>query len=129
MKNAQDHLVPVLSDSVYAGVKRAMVEVQRGTDSGYVLPGDMKQKLIPQEYQDYMPIHVIPVPQYVPTGDHAADMAPQGLGGSDNSPKKIDLNINVNGFEDVSGRVAEAGAELIAKSIPELGPSNINMYY
>lgn len=127
MKNAQDHLVPVLSDSVYAGVKRAMVEVQRGTDSGYVLPGDMKQKLIPQEYQDYMPIHVIPVPQYVPTGDHAADMAPQGV--SDDRPKKIDLNINVNGFEDVSGRVAEAGAELIAKSIPELGPSNINMYY
>ena len=127
MKNAQDHLVPVLSDSVYAGVKRAMVEVQRGTDSGYVLPGDMKQKLIPQEYQDYMPTHVIPVPQYVPTGDHAADMAPQGV--SDDRPKKIDLNINVNGFEDVSGRVAEAGAELIAKSVPELGPSNINMHY
>jgi hypothetical protein len=104
-----------------------MVEVQRGTDTGYVLPDDMKQKLIPQEYQNYMPINAIPTPQYVPTRDHEADTTRQG--GSDNSPKKIDLNINVNGFEDVSGRVAEAGAELIAKAIPGLDPSNIDMNY
>ena len=90
MKNAQDHLVPVLSDSVYAGVKRAMVEVQRGTDSGYVLPDDMKQKLIPQEYQNYMPINAIPTPQYVPTRDHEADTTRQGQGGS------ITVNVNID---------------------------------
>ena len=38
MKAAQDNLVPILSDSVYDGVKRAMIEVQRGTNTAYEDP-------------------------------------------------------------------------------------------
>ena len=88
MKSAQDHLVPVLSDSVYAGVKRAMIEVQRGTNVNYELPDDMKQKLIPREYQNYMPINVIPTPQYMPARGHENDTTRQGAGG--------DITVKVN---------------------------------
>ena len=38
MKSAQDQLVPILSDSVYEGVKRALIEVQRGTNTSYEDP-------------------------------------------------------------------------------------------
>lgn len=38
MKAAQDNLVPILSDSVYDGVKRAMIEVERGTSTSYESP-------------------------------------------------------------------------------------------
>jgi hypothetical protein len=38
MKIAQNELVPILSDSVYEGVKRAMIEVQHGTNTAYEDP-------------------------------------------------------------------------------------------
>ena len=38
MKSAQDQLVPILSDSVYEGVKRALIEVQRGSNTSYEDP-------------------------------------------------------------------------------------------
>lgn len=88
MKSAQDQLVPILSDSVYAGVKRAMIEVQRGTNVNYELPDDMKQRLIPKEYQNYMPINAIPTPQYVPARGHENDTTRQGAGG--------DITVKVN---------------------------------
>lgn len=88
MKSAQDHLIPVLSDSVYAGVKRAMIEVQRGTNVNYELPEDMKQKLIPREYQNYMPVNAIPMPQYTPARGHENDTTRQGAGG--------DITVKVN---------------------------------
>lgn len=80
----------------------------------------LAKSVMPNDYADIMPrvIGDRPEPRHNNQGDYV-----------DNRPKKIDLNINVNGFEDVSGRVAEAGAELIAKAIPGLDPSNIDMNY
>lgn len=87
-KSAQDHLIPVLSDTVYAEAKRAMIEVQHGTNVNYELPDDMKQGLIPKEYQSYMPINAIPTPQDVPVRGQENDTTRQGAGG--------DITVQVN---------------------------------
>jgi len=38
----------------------------------------------------------------------------------DSTPQEINLNINVSGFENVEQKVAEAGAELIEKALPDV---------
>lgn len=118
MKSAQDNLVPILTDSTYQGVKQAMVEVIRGTGSVFEIPDDIHEALISSNYQSAMPADIV---GGTPSQPPAAPV--------DNTPKNINLNINVNGFDDVSGKVAEAGAELIAKAIPGIDSANINMNY
>ena len=38
----------------------------------------------------------------------------------DSTPQEINLHINVSGLEDVEHKVAEAGAELIEKALPNV---------
>lgn len=52
MKEAQDNLVPILSDATYRGVKAAMVEVIRGEKSGYEFAGDNPLVSKGKEQQD-----------------------------------------------------------------------------
>lgn len=82
-------------------------------------------KVVPSDYGDSMPSSIRPEPRQNGRDNRYND---PGYTPSDRT-KKIDLNINVSGFEDANKKVAEAGAELIAKAIPGLDPSNIDMNY
>ena len=89
-------------------------------------------KVVPANYGDSMPRSInyrYDDPNYSPRQNgHDNRYNDPDYTPSDRT-KKIDLNINVSGFEDANKKVAEAGAELIAKAIPGLDPSNIDMNY
>ena len=44
MREAQQNLVPILSDATYKGVKQAMVEVMRGNQTSFELPDEAREQ-------------------------------------------------------------------------------------
>lgn len=123
-KQAQATLIPVLSDSVRA----SMVQVFRGSEAGYELPsGGQVDVTYPMET-------VVQSMGELSTGiDRATDAINAVNGqGTSNMPETqrqvIDLNVNVNGFTDgdLQNKFVEAGAEVIARALPD---ASVNLSY